>query len=121
MARFRMGALHVAIEVGKIVSLLDRSDLSGSEDVVDLAASWGIGDLRGANQFAVVEPGNTILALGGGVGFENWSAGRLARMPSWLSAHLPVGMHNACGYGDDGELVFIVDTKRVDELRQGKS
>ncbi len=107
--RARVGETHIALELQSVVSLLDPAQAEHLEIIVVSAA---LGErYQQPAAVALLESPHGSVALGVDEinGYEHWDRSRVARVPEWLARHLPKILKPACGLGDDGKIVWIVD------------
>jgi chemotaxis signal transduction protein len=112
--RTRFGPLKLALELQQVSSVLDYREGHGLQ-LIDPAPMLGLRPLgSGHVGFVVAEVGPPVGVIIGEVcGFEKWSASRILPLPKWLENFLPGVLKAACGIGDDGEIVWLLDLRKL--------
>jgi len=116
---FAVGRDRFAVEVEGITSLVAPDEAEGAE-LVDLAEVLELTRWR-TSQIAFVADGRVGILLGEDAArIERWDITRIAALPRWICASMPVFFKPACGLDRDGNLVWILDTTRLVEAARTK-
>ncbi len=115
---FRVGAVHLAVELRWVSSVLAIEEALGV-DSLDPRPWLGIGEGEAPPEEARVGlldlPGPpTVLYLGELVGARTLTAEEVLVVPGWLARHLPPILRPACVAGDE-KVVWMLD---LDTLRE---
>ena len=112
--RTRFGPLELAVELHEVNSVLDYGEGQGLT-LVDPAPELGLRPI-GAGHVGYVEPdfGPPLgVCIGTVRGFEKWTPANILPLPDWLAAYLPDVLKKACGNDEQGDIVWLLDLKKV--------
>jgi chemotaxis signal transduction protein len=114
--RTRFGPLELAVELHQVSSVLDYNE-GHSLKLIDPAPRLGLRPL-GDGHVGFVEPefGPPIgIKIGEVRGFEKWTPANILSLPDWIANYLPDVLKGACGNDENGEIVWLLDLRKLTE------
>jgi chemotaxis signal transduction protein len=114
--RTRFGPIELAVELHLVSSVLDYGE-GHSLQLIDPAPRLGLRPLGGGH-VGFVEPdiGPPIgIKIGEVRGFEKWTPANILSLPDWIANYLPDVLKRACGNDENGEIVWLLDLKKLTE------
>ncbi|QDG51000.1 hypothetical protein FIV42_09705 [Persicimonas caeni] len=114
--RTRFGPLELAIELHEVSSVLDYGEGQGIT-LIDPAPRLGLRPLGGGH-VGYVEPefGPPLgIKIGEVHGFEKWTPANILSLPDWIANYLPDVLKGACGSDEKGEIVWLLDLRKLTE------
>lgn len=112
--RTRFGPLELAIELHEVSSVLDYGEGQGIT-LIDPAPRLGLRPLGGGH-VGYVEPefGPPVgIKIGEVHGFEKWTPANILSLPDWIASYLPDVLKGACGNDERGEIVWMLDLRKL--------
>jgi hypothetical protein len=114
--RTQFGPLELAIELHAVSSVLDYGEGQGLR-LIDPAPELGLRPISGGH-VGFVEPafGPPVgVKIGRVRGFEKWRPSNILSLPDWIAHFLPDVLAEACGTDEQGEIVWLLDLRKLTE------